>query len=696
MSRFEFLSLRRVGNGVRCAALLAAIATLSARAEAGQEVTSEAEARIAHLRAEIARHDALYFEKADPQISDAAYDRLKQELTELERKYPPEESRLARATSPHSAPLAGPRTHREPMLSLEKAYTEEDLRKFHAAVLRRLARGPVSFVVEPKYDGVAISLVYEKGFLTGVFTRGDGRVGENVTKLAGSFAQLPMHLQGDVPALMELRAEAYVDDAEFARLNAQREAHGSAPFAHPRNLAAGILNASVAAEDSPRRLAWVVHGWGAWEGGSPPDSQQAFYRQLQAWGLPCVVSPRVVTSVEEAWQAVQTLAEERRALGFPIDGAVVKLDAVDGRAELGASEHAPRWAIACKFQAGVALTRIRSITVQVGRTGVLTPVAELDPVILDGAQVSRATLHNRAEIEREDYREGDFVEVERAGDVIPAVVGVRRELRPPETKAYRFPERCPSCQGALERKVGGVTLRCVNAACPAQRLRRLEHFASRNGVGIDGFGPALIGRLFDAGLLKRPSDFYRLRHEDLDGEGIGAERVDRLVMAVSASRHAEAWRFIAGLGIPQIGTVNSRKLAGHCRDLVSFAQLTQADAEKWIGPSAASSLIDYLHRGGGREEIQALVAAGIAPRSEDAPPSSALAGKVVVFTGALPGLTRAEAAELVRAAGGVVKESVSAETDYLVSGTDPGRKRKEAQERGVTILSAAEFVQMLP
>jgi DNA ligase (NAD+) len=659
--------------------------------------------RIEELRTTIAHHDELYFKQAAPEISDAEYDRLKRELQGLEQAHPEWRS-PARVGDDRSGRFAT-HVHGVRMLSLEKVYTEAEWRAFHAGVTRRLGEAAVSFVLEPKYDGVAISLTYERGALVRAITRGNGVEGDDVTDNVRAIAGLPHELRrqlaegtsNPIPERVELRGEIYLTTAEFMRINAAREAAGEEVFAHPRNLAAGTLKSSDPGELARRELSVVIYGWGAWSGEGSPDSQQAFHALVRSWGLPGVESYQIAASADAGWAAIQAFGRRRADLGFPVDGVVLKLDNVALRERLGESDQAPRWAVACKYEPERVVAHIRTITLQVGRTGVLTPVAEFEPVELGGVRVSRATLHNRAVIARRDIRVGDFVEVERTGEVIPAVVSVQLARRPAGTKPFVFPVQCPSCGEAVAAKPDEAAVRCRNAACPEQRQRRLEHFVSNGAVDIEGVGPGTIAVLIREGLVERAADLYRLKPEDLAGvAGLGPERAEQLLSAIDRSRRAELWRFIHGLGIPQIGPVNSRRLAETCGSLTDLAEWDEARFTAVVGIAAGRSAAEFFSRTGNRAELQALLDYGVRPAAPRLPVTGLrLRGKVFAFSGTLPMLTRDEAAARVRAAGGIVRENVSGATDYLVVGTEPGAKAGEARRLGVTILAAEDFLGLL-
>lgn len=572
-----------------------------------------ARARLTELHEQIAHHDELYFKKAVPEIPDAEYDRLKRELADLDQAHPQWAQRAA--VGDDRTGRFPSHLHRKPMLGLDKAYTEKEWRSFHVGVIARLGRKDPAFVVEPKYDGLAISLTYERGGLTRAATRGNGLEGDDVTGNVRTIAMLPQQLRRtaadasplSIPDLVELRGEVYVDEAEFIRLNAARVAEGAEPFAHPRNLAAGTLKSLNPDEINARRLSVVIYGWGAWEGGEVPATQQAFHARVRAWGLPGVGQYEVVATAGDGWRAIQAFGRTRAQLGFPVDGVVVKLDEVGLRARLGQSDQAPRWAIACKYEPERAVTRVRAITIQVGRTGLLTPVAEFEPVTLGRTTVARATLHNREALARRDLRVGDFIEIEKAGEIIPTIAAVLPERRPEGTLRYEFPVRCPACDSPVESQPDEAAVRCPNFRCPAQQQRRLEHFAFAAAVDIRGMGPATIAILIRKGLVATPVDFYRLRPADLAGvDGIGSEVAERLLAAIERSKRAELWRFIYGLGIPRIGAAHSRKLAEACGNLESVAKLERGQAVEIVGPAAAESLEEFLGRLENRAEVEAL------------------------------------------------------------------------------------------
>ncbi|MBI5693145.1 MAG: NAD-dependent DNA ligase LigA [Verrucomicrobia bacterium] len=630
---------------------------------------------IAELRQEIARLDLLYHQAGESTVSDAEYDRLRQRLGELERTYPAEAAAVPALAGFGDDRNGQTRTrrHREPMLSLDKAYTEAELRAFHSRLAKRFGLEDLEYVVEPKYDGLAVSLVYAKGRLAQAITRGNGAEGDDITAAVRAIPGVPRKLRGgDAPNLIEVRGEIFVPLADFGRVNAERERAGESPFASPRALAVGTVRQSDPGEVASRGLQVVCFGVGACEPDTKlPGTQTELTGWLRACGLPVVGTTWPARGEIELVRAVAEAGRERSRLGGPTDGVVIKVNsrALQSAAGLGVS--APRWAVAYKFAPERSETRLLGVRIQVGRTGVLSPVAELSPVVLGGSTVTRATLHNRAEIARRDLRIGDTVIVEKAGDVIPAVVGVNLALRPPGARVFTFPRKCPECRAEVE--VGETVVRCLNWTCPAQLRRRLEHFASKACVDIPGLGPALIDRLVATGWVTDLPDLYRLRREDLlTLNRNGDKSVDRLLEAIERSKKAELWRFIHGLGLPKVGAAAAKELA---RRHGSLEALAAAD------PRCGDLVAAFVARG-----VQPALATPI-----DGP----LAGRTFVLTGTLVGLTREQAEEKIEAAGGRVAGAVSGKTHFVVAGAEPGAKLTRARELGIAVLDEAAFLRML-
>ncbi|MDP2136345.1 MAG: NAD-dependent DNA ligase LigA [Candidatus Didemnitutus sp.] len=671
--------------------------------------SAAAQARLIQLRAEITRHDELYYRAAQPEINDREYDRLKAELAELEAKFP----EFAVAASPTDRVgddrLTGFATyrHRLPLQSLDNTYTEEELRAFHTRLVKQLNREDFAYVVEPKIDGLAVSVTYEQGKLVRAVTRGNGEEGDDVTENVRTIRTLPQELQATegqvLPDVIEIRGEIFLTTAEFQRINQEREEEGEALYANPRNLAAGTVKLLDSKEVARRKLEIVLYGVGFCEP-AVAESQSQFHALVRQRGQPTLERFWTAQGIDEAWAAVRRLDELRHAFRYGTDGAVVKLDNFRWQREAGRTAKAPRWAIAYKFEPERAETRINAITVQVGRTGVLTPVAELEPVALSGSTVSRATLHNRDEIERKDIRVGDYVLVEKAGEIIPAVIEVVLPRRAPQCVPYQFPTACPVCGTAVMQIEGEVAMRCPNANCPTQVRRRLTHFASKAALDIDGLGTAMVDELVARGWVRELSDVFRLRRDDLLTLGKNVEKsADNLLAAIAASKTCDLWRLIHGLGIPHVGVAASKDLASHFRRIESLseAKFEQFIANKQtlisgIGEVMARSITGFFNEPRNRALILDLIRAGVRPvaPAERATGSTRFAGKTFVLTGTMPTLTRDEASALIEAAGGKVSGSVSKKTSYVLAGSEAGSKLDKARELGVPVIDEAEFRRM--
>ena len=678
--------------------------------------SSEAQQRITTLRSEVAYHDTRYYRQARPEIGDVEYDRLKRELADLEARFPAaaraagQETPTKRIGDDRAEGFVTVR-HRQPMQSLDNTYSEAELREFHARLVRLLGREDLSYVVEPKIDGLAVSLTYEKGKFVRAVTRGNGVEGDDVTANALTIRSLPRELkataQAPVPQLIEIRGEIYMTLAEFQRINAARDEEGEERYANPRNLAAGTVKLLDPREVAERRLELVLYGIGACEpaqaGG---DTQSGYHSRVRAWGLPTVEKFWKARGIDEAWSAIGELDRIRQGFAYATDGAVVKLDSLALQREAGSTSKAPRWAMAYKFAAERAETKLLSISVQVGRTGVLTPVAELEPVLLAGSTVSRATLHNRDEIIRKDIRVGDFVFVEKAGEVIPAVVAVNTARRTPECVEFRFPSKCPSCGSTVVQAEGEVALRCPNYDCPVQVRRRVRHFASKACVDIDGLGEAMVDILVEKGWVRSVSDIYRLRRDDLLSLGKSVEKsTDNLLAAVEASKGAELWRFIHGLGIPHVGAAAAKDLASR---FMSLEALSESKLEDYIGTgkesliagigrTMADAIIDHFNQPMNRTLVRDLIRAGVSPKAPAvaAPGKGPFVGMTFVLTGTLPSMTRDEASARIEAAGGKVASSVSKKTTYVLAGSDAGSKLEKARALGVAVIGEDGLVSML-
>lgn len=672
-------------------------------------IPAEAKKRIAELRAEVARHAELYYRRAQPEISDRDYDKLERELADLEKQFPQFAQKDSQTAKVGDDRLEGFSTyrHRQPMQSLDNTYSEEEYRAFHQRLVKQLEREALSYVVEPKIDGLAVSVTYEKGKLTRAVTRGNGEEGDDITVNAKTIHSLPHELKAGkkrpVPDVIEIRGEIYLTTEEFQRINQEREEAGEPVYANPRNLAAGTIKQLDPREVARRRLEIVLYGIGYCEP-QIADSQSEFLTLVKHWGLPTVEKFWPADGIDEAWKAVGQLDKMRHDFAYGTDGAVTKLDSFALRRAAGSTSKAPRWAIAYKFEPERAETRINAITIQVGRTGVLTPVAELEPVQLSGTTVARATLHNRDEIERKDIRIGDYVLVEKAGEIIPAVIEVNTKRRTPQCKPYKFPEKCPECATKVVQLEGEVALRCPNYDCPVQVRRRLSHFVSKACMDIDGLGIAMVDELVTKEWVKGLADIYRLKRDDLLTLGKSVEKsTDNLLAAIEASKRRELWRVIHGLGIPHVGVAAAKDLAAHFRGLEKLVAATTDDfiANKesvisGIGGTMAEAITGFFKEPRNRATVAALLKAGVEPQvAAKTATSSLFAGKTFVLTGTLPSMSREEATAKIEAAGGKASGSVSKKTSYVLAGAEAGSKLDKAKELGVPVIDEAELLRML-
>lgn len=665
-------------------------------------MSSSPEKEVQRLRREIERHNRLYYVQAEPEITDEEFDALLQRLIELEKAHP----ELITPDSPTQRvggePLEGFRTvaHSVPMLSMENTYNEEELREFHDRVCRLLGESKPVYVVEPKIDGVSISLRYEEGRFALAVTRGDGRQGDDVTANVRTIRSLPLGLSGEPPAVLEVRGEIFFEKKDFVRINEQRVEEDEPEFANPRNAAAGTLKLLDPKLVARRPLRFLLWGLGQCEGVELETYSQAL-DYLKGLGLPVSPLARRVETIDAAIERIELFAEERHKLAYEVDGMVIKVDDFRKRERLGATSKSPRWQVAYKYAAEQAITKLLKIEVQVGKTGTLTPVAHLEPVWLAGTTVSRASLHNDEEIKRKDIRVGDRVVVEKAGEIIPQVVAVKIDERDGSEKVYQFPTQCPACAAPVRKDEGGVYVRCTNPSCPAQFKNTLEFFAHRHAMDIEGLGPKVIEQLVTTGLVKALPDLYRLKEEDVAGlERMGEKSARNLVQAIQASKERGLARLLAGLGIRHVGRRAAEILAEHFGQI---GALMDADAETLadiheIGPVIAKSIHRYFHEQGGREIVRQLGELGVLlsqPRRKAAEGGELLAGKSFVVTGTLAGYTRDQIHEKIKAHGGKVSSSVSSKTDFVVAGEDAGSKLTKANKLGVRVISEKELEAML-
>lgn len=671
-----------------------------AMAGSGEGVRPEAE----RLREQIDRHNHLYYVLDQPEITDAEYDALMRRLEALEREHP----ELLTPDSPTQRVGAAPSekfgvtVHRRPMLSLANAMDAAEMAEFDARNKRLLkSDAEIEYVAEVKLDGVAVELVYEDGRLVVASTRGDGVNGEDVTANIRTIRSVPLRLikppRQTTPKLLEARGEVIFPRRAFDRLNADRIRAGEPPFANPRNAAAGSLRQLDPKITASRPLEIFIHSPGVMEG-IEFASQWEFLRGVTTLGLRVNPLSRVCAGVAAVLAYWNELSEKRHELDYEADGVVAKVNSVALQERLGEVSRSPRWAVAYKFKARQAQTRVRAIEVQVGRIGALTPVAKLEPVALAGVTISNASLHNLDEIRRKDVRPGDTVLIERAGDVIPYVVRVTKE-GDPRAAEFEMPERCPECGGAIVHEADEVAYFCVNANCPARMRESMRHFASKTALDIDGLGDKLVAQLVERGLVRELDDLYKLTVEQVAGlERMGEKSAAKLIATIERSRHTTLERVINGLGIRHVGEHTARQLAMRMRTLGALMRAHEEDllAVRDIGEEVARSIREYFAEPRNRLAVERLAEIlEIAPVAEPAEGRGALRGKSFVLTGALESVTREQAAERIMAAGGRVSSSVSRKTDFVVAGAEPGTKLRKAEGLRVRILNESEFLKLI-
>ncbi len=662
-------------------------------------------ARAGELRALIAHHRKKYYVDDAPEISDAAYDALERELVALERAHPelatPDSPTLRVGGEPSEEFVAF--RHRSPLRSLDNAYSEDELRDWEARLVRAAGAGAGGFVVEPKIDGLSIAVHYRDGVLERGVTRGDGQVGEDVTSNVRTIRSIPLRLVEPVPFL-EVRGEVYMPRAAFQDLNRRREEDGQPTFANPRNAAAGSVRLLDPRITAARRLDCFFYQWADAEGVDAPAGQGEALRRMRDLGLRTNPLNRRVETLDQVLAAIRDLRARRQDLDYEIDGAVVKVDDFEVQRRAGATSKFPRWAVAYKYPAEQARTRVREIAIQVGRTGALTPVAALEPVGLAGTTVSRASLHNEDEVRRKDVRVGDLVVIEKAGEIIPQIVEVVLDERPPAASPFVMPRICPVCGSAAVREEGEVASRCTGVACAAKRREAILHYASRGGMDVQGLGEALVDQILAKGLVQDVADLYRLDAETLSGlERMGKKSAANLIAQLEASKAKPLSRLLYALGIRHVGDRAAKVLAGEFRsmDALAAAPAEALEAVPEIGPKTAGALVTFFQQGGNRDLVARLASAGVAMVAgpDDLPAAasarSPFAGKTVVITGTLPGMSREEAKAAVERLGGRVSGSVSAKTGLVVAGADPGSKLERATALGVAVIGAAEFRRML-
>lgn len=670
-------------------------------------MTAKIKAEIERLRDQLNRHNYLYYVEAKPEISDLEFDRMLKDLERLETEYPQYDSPDSPTRKVGGEAIAAFSTvlHLEPMLSIDNVYDEASLLEFDKRVRKGLKDQPIEYTVEYKIDGVALSLIYENGSLVRGVTRGDGRKGDDITHNVRTVRGVPLKLMGkNIPPVLEIRGEGYISNSDFAHLRAEQEKRGDELYKNPRNTAAGGLKLLDPKECAARKIRFLTHSVG-YQKDFPFKTHLEFLKGVSQMGVPATPNVKAFDTMEAARDYAHQLGEEVAGLDFEVDGIVIKVNDFGQRAQLGTTGKSPRWVIAYKWEKYEGITRVNDITVQVGTTGTLTPVAELEPVEIAGTTVSRASLHNKDQIETLGVKIGDWVVVEKAGKIIPHVVRVEEHLRDGTQKKFKFPTKCPVCKGEVAKDEGGVFIRCTNPLCPGQRKGTLRKFASRGAMDIEGLGEKLIEQLMAADLLKSLSDIYRLKdrqEEILELERMGKKSLDNLLQGVEKSKSRDLWRLLVGLNIMHVGTGTAQVLESHFGTLDALMQATEDDLleVEEVGPVLAKSIHKFFHSEAGQNLIEELRQFGlnfgtpISKRPKSATPGK-LEGKTIVVTGTLETLGRDEAQELIRKHGGKPAGSVSKNTDYVVAGEKAGSKLSKAQELGVKVLSEEEFLAMV-
>lgn len=671
----------------------------AASSAAGREVTA--------LRAALERHNYLYYVEARPEITDREYDVLMARLMRLEQEHPELRSVDSPSQKVGGEPITGfaQVQHRIPMLSIDNVFEESELEEWDAGLRKSLDREQLEYSIEYKIDGVAISLIWEEGRLVRGATRGNGMVGDDVTENARVVGGVPLRLLGEhPPRVLEVRGEVLIRSQDFAEMQARQVEAGEEPWRNPRNAAAGALKLLDPGLARQRRLRFLAHGLGYVEGASWQDYGD-FLKDVQRLGIPATPGVRFATGYTELQAACSEMIAEVPALPFEVDGLVIKLRKLGDRDALGSTAKSPRWVRAFKWERYEAETRVNRISVQVGKTGTLTPVADLEPVEIAGTTVSRASLHNRDEVERLGVRIGDQVVVEKAGKIIPHVLRVNTGARTGAEEAWSFPVSCPECGAAVVKDEGGVYIRCPNPACPAQLRETLIFFASRPAMNIDGLGEKLVEQLVSAGLVRGIPDLYRLsehREALLQLERMGEKSLERLLSGIAASRSQPLWRLLTGLNIRHVGQTNARLLEQQYGTMEELAAQTEESlsAVHAIGPAIAGSVAAFFRSDYGRELVRDLRELGLnmgqpVQRQADRVDGGVLAGQSVVVTGTLTRFTRDEIEQLIRDAGGRSASSVSKKTAFVVAGESAGSKLVKAQELGIRVLTETEFLELV-
>jgi DNA ligase (NAD+) len=659
--------------------------------------------KISELRNIIEYHNQRYYQQDAPEISDAEYDQLMRELQNLEAQFPDDDLASSPTQRIGAAPLAkfASFNHPSPMLSLANAFSEEEIIDFDNRLKRLASVDNISYVAEPKLDGLAVNLIFEKGVFTKGATRGDGAVGEDVTQNLKTITALPLKIkksgQAAIPSFIEIRGEVYMEKAPFKKLNQRRVKDGEEPFANPRNAAAGSLRQLDSKITARRPLSIFLYGIGNIQGMNFPTHWELL-QALSAWGFPVNKLIEQAKDINACIRYFNRIGNARDTLPYDIDGVVLKVDSLALQNTLGNISRNPRWALACKFPAQQETTTIREIIVQVGRMGTLTPVALMEPVNVGGVMVSRATLHNEDEIIKKDIRIGDTVIIQRAGDVIPEVVNVIEEKRTGKEKKFKMPAICPECGSEIVRFEGEVAHRCVNISCPAQLKEHIRHFASRGAMDIEGLGEKLSAQLFDAKLISDPADLYFLTKDKLLELDRQAEKSSQnLIDSIGRSKNPPLDKFIYALGIRHVGERTAKLLAerfGSIENLM-VAKIEDLTAINEIGPEITASIVEFFHEPKNKAVMKKFEKAGVIPQKKEISRNAPLAGKSFVFTGAMESMGRNDAKEIVENMGGTVNSSVTKKTTYVVAGTEPGSKVDKAKSSGIKIISEEEFLKLI-
>ncbi len=664
-------------------------------------MTQDIEKRIERLRSEIQRHDYLYYVLHQPEISDRQYDELFAELKRLEQQRPDlitNDSPTKRVPGKPLEEFTSVR-HLLPMLSIDNTYSEDELRAFDERVAKGLGGQEYDYVVEAKIDGLAINLRYKNTELTVAVTRGDGQVGDDVTANVRTIKSVPLKLisNGEVPELIEVRGEVYMPESSFLELNKNKAEQGEKPFANPRNAAAGSLKLLDPSITAKRNLAFLAYALG--EISQPiAERHSEMLEKFKSFGLPVNPHAHRVKDIEEVLKLCDDWDNRRAQLDYKIDGLVIKVNSFEQQRRLGATGRAPRWCIAYKFAAEQAETRVESVEVQVGKSGILTPVANLEPVQLAGTTVKRATLHNFDQVRKLDVREGDTVVIEKAGEIIPQVIKVKHDRRPEKTKEVEIPAKCPNCSAPVEKDAEGVYIRCKNPNCVAQLKELLKYFAGRGQMDIEHLGESLIEQLVDNNMIGDFGDLYKLDIFSLASlPRMGSKSAERVIKSIEQSKTRPLWRFIAGLGIAHVGGQTAQILADRFGSMENLAEasLDELNTIDQIGPKIAESIYDYFRNEHNRRVIGKLLEAGVKPEKPSAKKHTPFTGKTIVLTGSLENFTRQQAAERIAAAGGKLSSSVSASTDFVLAGEKAGSKLNKANELGVKVINEKQFLDML-